>query len=688
MRNVKQSLKTYLLLFYTIIVCYSVSYTQKENNIWYFGFGNGIDFNGPFPVLIANGAINTNEACSSICDEYGNILFYTNGVDVWNKNHTLMPNGTGLLGNRSTTQTIIVKKPGPNTIFYIFTLDKENGMDGFSFSKVDISLQSGLGDVIFSSKNTKIDTSVCEGITAIRHSNNTDYWVITHSTNSNGFNSYLLNSSGLNITPIVSNIGRVISSGWNGENVVGNMKASPDGSKIALAGRNGMSELFNFNNSTGILSNPLSLTNIGNSYGVEFSPNNNLLYLSSTFGSTDEIFQYNLNAGSQTAIINSRTSVMQRNGTQIGALQLGPDNKIYEGANLNHSLGVINNPNLIGVSCNYISNGFSLNGNFSALGLPLSFPVVFPTTISSINLCFGDSTIFTYLSSKLIDSVLWDFNDTLSGINNFSSDSTPIHIFSSSGVFNVKLTIYTGNFYDTTITTVNIKQQPIFSLGNDTTLCENDTLILNAYFPNSSYLWQDNSIGSMYIVNQQGNYWAETNLNNCISKDSINITYKPTPIVNLGNDTTLCQNEILILNAHYSNSSYLWQDNSTDSMYIVNQQGNYWVEINLNNCLGYDTIKIEVCVSEFNDIIMNIPNAFSPNRDGENDLFTPINSKGIVSMKSSIYNRWGNKIFQTENPLINWDGEKHIDGVYYWIVNYVDINGKSNSLKGNVTLFR
>ena len=97
-------------------------FAQNEGNIWYFGENAGLDFNSGVPVVLTDGQLVTQEGCASIADNNGDLLFYTDGMTVYNKQHTIMPNGYGLLGNNSSTQSaIIVKQPGSASIYYIFT---------------------------------------------------------------------------------------------------------------------------------------------------------------------------------------------------------------------------------------------------------------------------------------------------------------------------------------------------------------------------------------------------------------------------------------------------------------------------------------------------------------------------------------------------------------------------------------
>jgi gliding motility-associated-like protein len=160
--------------------------------------------------------------------------------------------------------------------------------------------------------------------------------------------------------------------------------------------------------------------------------------------------------------------------------------------------------------------------------------------------------------------------------------------------------------------------------------------------------------------------------------------------VNLGEDKTLCQGDILILDATTLNASYLWQDGSSNSTFTVIQQGLYWVKTTIDSCSSMDSINI---IIEDCEIKLEIPNFFSPNNDGVNDVFVPSKIKGILSVNALIYNRWGNLVFTSDDLNIKWDGktnngDKVADGVYYWIVNFTDRNNNKSSKNGSITLLR
>src|SRR5262245_40286912 len=120
-----------------LIFMSAYSHSQSYANWWYFGQNAGVTFQTGNPVAASGGQINTVEGTAAISDAAGNRLFYTEGVTVWNRNHIPMPNGNGLMGNASSTQSaVIVQKPGSTNIYYIFTVDAQAGTNGLRWSEV------------------------------------------------------------------------------------------------------------------------------------------------------------------------------------------------------------------------------------------------------------------------------------------------------------------------------------------------------------------------------------------------------------------------------------------------------------------------------------------------------------------------------------------------------------------------
>lgn len=369
--KLKSTIYPYLLLLFIFYSLPALGQSQLQTSIWYFGRNAGIDFRSGTPVALTDGMIYTEEGTSSICDLQGNLLFYTNGVRVWDREHKPMPNGYRLMGHSSSTQSaLIVPRPGKANLYYIFTVDLQAGVNGLRYSVVDLNKQEGLGDLVL--KNQLLVTPVTEKLTAVRHRNNQDIWVIAHRWNSNAYYAYLVSSDGISGMPVISNVGSV--HGGPGRNAIGYLKPSPDGTKLAAAlwKETHKFEVLDFDDATGKISNAVTLNGYEEAYGVEFSPDGSKLYggKNGTVAGKAEIFQFDLRAGSAEAIAASATLIATSTSRKIGALLLGPDHKIYVARDRGEYLGVIQHPNTAGIDCGYEDDGFFLSGRKSELGLP------------------------------------------------------------------------------------------------------------------------------------------------------------------------------------------------------------------------------------------------------------------------------------------------------------------------------
>lgn len=409
-----------------------VSHAQGEANIWYFGQNAGLDFNSGSPVALTNGQLVTDEGCATISNSIGQLLFYTDGITVYNRNHSIMINGSGLMGHPSSTQSAtIVPMPSSNNLYYIFTTDNEHDPNGFRYSIVDMNLDSGNGAVT-SDKNVLVYTPTIENLGITKHANGQDFWIITHGWNSNSFIAYQLTASGLNLIPVVTNIGQVITGSPTDYVAAGTIKISPSGSKLAFTSVSDIAQLFNFDNSTGILSNVITLTTEGGDlYGAAFSPDESLLYISNTFGT---IHQFNLNV---TDIPNSEITVY--NGDILGQMQVGPDNKIYVAFGSRFYLGVINDPNVLGLGCNFQRDGIYLGGKKSKLGLPSFNQSFFFTPSITVNSnCVGEPSVFNFSTSQTVLSASWNFGD-----GSTSNSINPTHTYANAGTYNVSISVVT-----------------------------------------------------------------------------------------------------------------------------------------------------------------------------------------------------------------------------------------------------
>ncbi len=382
-------MKKFILQLLFFIIFSNTLLAQKEANIWYFGGYAGLNFNNGSPVPLLDGALFQHEGCATISDSTGKLLFYTNGIELWNKNHQEMDNGFGLLGGQSATQSgIIVPQPESDNLFYVFTVPEEIGYDGLRYSIVDISKNGGLGSVI--SKNIFLVSPTEEKVTAVKHYNNRDIWVITHLWDSEAFYVYLVTPEGLNPSPKIFKVG----SYHNGPDVHGSMKASPDGRKLAIIYRTLQTvELFDFNNKTGEISNYLPFNpQFKRGYGIEFSQDASLMYIGNYYNRST-ITQFDLNAGTSSDIIQSGIEIGSVSNIHLGALQMGPDGKIYVAKHNDLDgdtfLGVINKPDERGTACDFIEDGLYLGGRVCFWGLPTFIQSYFyqGQTILSENTC-------------------------------------------------------------------------------------------------------------------------------------------------------------------------------------------------------------------------------------------------------------------------------------------------------------
>lgn len=575
------------LLLLALFVSISSLYAQKEGNTWHFGFGAGLDFNNSPPTAIMNGQLITDEGCATISDSDGKLLFYTDGIRVWNRFHQQMPTGNNLFGDPSSTQSaVIVPYPGKPELYYIFTVDNNLGQNGFAYSLVDLTKDGGKGDVV--KKNIPMFTPSTEKIAAVQHANQTDVWVIAKPWNNNEFHTYKITTKGLEPMPVISYAG-LVHSGFT-FNTHGYLKASALGNKLAVAiGTDGVCQLFDFDNNTGLISNPITISGLLYAYGVEFSPDGSKLYISRRYH--PDVYQYDISNPNQQAILNSL--VILPTAYNMGALQLASDGKIY-GSKYNYSLDVINNPDAKGTDANYQANAVDLGGRVGSLGLPTFVQSFFNTiAFNYANTCKGQSTTFTLIDDTEVLEVLWNFGDPSTGGANISTERTPTYTYQKAGTYFVKLTItYTnGTQKDFQRFVVITNGPPKVDLGPDQVLC-NQSILLDATDSSAhSYAWSDGSTKPTFIIDSAGSYWVDVT-NSCgTTRDSI-VVNNPGFKLELGPDRVVCLGDTVLLNAYTPGATYRWQDGSTDSVFVVADEGIYTVQVTKDGCTQTDNIRV------------------------------------------------------------------------------------------------
>ena len=235
---------------------------------------------------------------------------------------------------------------------------------------------------------------------------------------------------------------------------------------------------------------------------------------------------------------------------------------------------------------------------------------------------------------------------------------------------------------------------------NDTAICQGNTLVLDADFGTGIYKWesipaqrddQNNTNQSTYFIYKPGFYTVTATVGHCVFKDSLNVIFNDTLQLKLPRDTTLCRGETFIITPTTTNArDYTWQDGSKTATFTATTTGLYRI-IAENGC-GRDTAQMNM-VFEACPCMLLLPNAFTPNGDGINDNFRPLHACDMQDYSMTIFNRYGEKIYFSKDPLEGWDGKIKGSllnmGGYVWIVAYTQISTKKIIQKqGTVLLLR
>ncbi|MCF8373925.1 MAG: T9SS type A sorting domain-containing protein [Bacteroidales bacterium] len=603
----------------------SIQAQQKIAYNWYFGRNSAITWNllgsNGYPSLLSDSEMNTVEGVSTVSDSAGNLLFYTDGLRVYNSQHSVMQNGYWLYGTTTTTQSVIsIPKPGNETIYYLFTADYQFHLYGANYSILDMTLDGGLGGIDSLYKNINLIPQCAEKLIGIQHSNGTDYWVLYHEAWTNNFFAYLITEFGLDTIPVISSIGSVhdSTSYYAG---MGGMKASQQGDRIASVRYDASKlEIFHFDASTGLLSNCISITDtvINKWYSAEFSPNGRYLYTTgqrwfSGYGNSHYIDQWDLNNNDSLSLLNSRQILGY--DSQLGSLQLAVDNMIYVNRAPNY-LSCIRQPDLAYPACDLEVNAIYCcvnlgDPNLSGLGLPNYIAGQFlKANFTYLETCRDSITYFYIENSQSTALIQWNFNyPSTDPIWNIISTSDTIEfMYPSPGTYQVMLVEDWATHRDTCIQIITVLTSPVVDLGSDTSICLGDTLNFDLSFNdtlsstnNCDYFWIAQIDGnsfydslSTYTITNAGIYIAQvTGDEDCgMVTDTLNVSYKDVE-VDLGPDQGIVEGNNVSLEPGMTYLSYLWSTGDTTFNILVSDSGLYYLNVvDFDNCTGSDSIQI------------------------------------------------------------------------------------------------
>ncbi len=609
-------IKAILIFAFLIPYCCTHNVFAQEENVWVVGSYGGLDFSSGAPVPFKS-SIDAFEACASVCDANGRLLFYTEGDTVWNSNHQNMPNGDGLTGvplcrtcngrysstASSQNGALIVPMPDDDKKFYIFSLTSaEYGfLQGrLYYSVVDMSLNGGIGGVVSGQKGILLDSNFTESMTGIV-GDNCNVWLIAHPRSENKFKSFEITANGINTTPVVSNVPFSAFSGV--------MSSAPDRRKFVMC--NTQLQLFDFDPATGIVSNPVNLDDAStiSVWDAHFSPDGSKLYASGYFGN---IYQYDLSLNNLSAIINSRKAIART--TSLACFKKGPDNKLYfkytdssfTPEEMETNIAAIAFPDVPGQACQFVPKAVQLlpgtSINYGGRQLPHVVPIVKPEYTGSKQYEMADcyATEYTIVAAAGGHDYIWDGGTTSSTLTVDSTGMYIVHYLTPPCIH-----------HDDTF---NVSFPPGVPTIGSFEGCKNEA---------NSFLWITPESGdeTMYTynwMNEQGQVLRTSSLtgpdtffvsntgkyllylrgsNGCDTVLSITLTV-PSYQASFNADTNVCQGEAVQFNntssSDLSNWSWYFGDNSNSSdqhpVHTFDRSGTYTIRLTANSSYPcYDT---------------------------------------------------------------------------------------------------
>jgi gliding motility-associated-like protein len=624
-------MKNAILVFAILILYTSFLWSQKQSNIWYFGRdGVGLDFNCIPPSVVTGHTMVGWEGVATVCDrETGKVLFYTNGDGIYNRDGVLMPGAEYITPVsqffepfNTVTQCLLIPRPGTSDQYYVLNTDAQGGKiqsadpndRGVWAVLVDMSQNNGSGAGVDRFNVYSNPSFTTEKLMAVPREGSNEIFLIGHEFDNNRFFVIRVSDQGFGNPALTQDIGlthAAVPGDFDNLNSLGELKASPDGTMIALAvAGSGFLEIFDFDNTNGVLSNDWNLlNNEEGAYGVSFSPDNSKLYLGTWAG---KLYQFDLDAGSIADIINSKVLVYDYPGGCFGSLKIGPDEKIYvsrytggpfaqDGGDA--YLGVIELPNAKGLDCQYVHDGIFLEGKKCNWGLN---NVMEQQEFEQIELSLDlgpdieipdcvPAPVTLDISQDCVEDYLWQDGST-----------SPVYEINTPGQYWAELIYGNCSLRDSLLYSLTAEVD-LIPLQGDTILCLGDSLLLHP-------------------------------LNNGIP------------------------------------ASYSWQDGSLDSFFVVVEPGMYSVTLS-DACGEFEgSIEVEAGAGLDLLSQLAIPDLFTPNNDGVNDRFFPVFpelQKGSIQNYSfHIYNRFGQEVFSSKDPFAGWDGRYQTKAVpadaYVW----------------------
>jgi PKD repeat protein len=583
---------------------------------WYFGQRAGVTFRSGTIAPLSDSRMVANRSSASISDPTtGELLFYTDGITVWNRFHEVMPNGTGLMGDPSTSQgALIVPAPGRPNLYYLFNSAPTSAPDASSrclclyYSIIDMRAAGGLGDV--TKKNELALSDITEHLTATLDCRGEGWWIITRSRLSRHFYSLHLTAAYLESQPIVSSVGNPQLDVRD----AGQMHVSPDNQYLVMTSTAGNTQLFDFDGQTGRISggvNLFALESFGKHYGVAFSPDSRKVFVAVTDANDDgttQIYRFDISRGTPQQITASMSIVADLSSTSSWVpIQRGPDGKIYIGIPGTSRLSMIERPNSEPPLLGFVPEAILTTGTIR-MGLPnMPAPLLIDPSERQIScsvprasftmpsvVCELQPIGITDKSTGTIEAWEWTIEG---GLPSVSIERSPSRVvFPQTGVYTVQLVVRGAYGADTAVSTITVQPRPNLTV---------DSLVRACPGTPRTYRWTPSSSLDDPTSSSPTARVRTTTMFTVVGSDPSGCHDTATvlvriPNVSAGPDVTICAGATAQLRAS-GGSSYRWRpsvglSDSTSETPIANPTTTttYFVDITSDGCLITDTVKVVV----------------------------------------------------------------------------------------------
>jgi len=299
----------------------------------------------------------------------------------------------------------------------------------------------------------------------------------------------------------------------------------------------------------------------------------------------------------------------------------------------------------------------------------------------SLGICPGSSSLLLN-AGNISNTYLWSTGSISNSI-----------IVSSAGLYTVIVHGANGCIANDSFHVLNYTA-PVVSLEKNIVLCSGQSRIIDAGSGYTQYLWNTGSSSPSISIQTMGKYWVTvTDRYQCTATDTTDVNQTAIPPSGfLPPDTTVCAYTNFPVHPVDAFEKYIWNTGETTASIVISQPGVYSLSVtDINTCVGSDTINInpKPCAEG-----IFVPTGFTPNGDGHNDVLRPINlnKERLSRFRFGIFNRWGQRIFESSNPALGWDGKFQgtaLDsGVYVWQLEYQFPDGPLTLNKGTVVLIR